>query len=275
MKRRNVLRVCVDAALFGLVLLAFGLPLFWTLLGSLRPETLLFTAPSFSGLSFEHYGKVLFERELWVPLKNSLIVASFTTLFCLSLGAPTAYALARLRFRAKRLLAVFFLMISMFPQVSIVAPLFLLLRQLGLIDTYPGLVLPYLTFSMPLTVWLLTSYFRELPREVEQAALLDGASQLRVLWYVLLPMARPGLLSAALVTFLYSYNEFLFALSFTVGPEHQTLPVAIAMFQGQYRMPWGEILAATVVAMGPVICLVLLFQQRLIKGFGAPTRHLK
>src|SRR5688500_7353803 len=157
----------------------------------------------------------------------------------------------------------------MFPQISIVSPLYLLLRELRLINTYPGLVLPYLTFAMPLTIWLLVGFFRQLPAEVEEAALMDGATRVRTLREIILPLAWPGLATTAILTFLYCWNEFLFALSFTLGPERHTVPVAIALFRGQYQVPWGQILAAAVVASAPVVVLVLIFQRRIVQGLTA------
>ena len=136
-------------------------------------------------------------------------------------------------------------------------------------NTYPGLVLPYLTFAMPLTIWLLVGFFRQLPPDLEEAALLDGAGRLRTLWEIVLPLAAPGLATTAILTFLYSWNEFLFALSFTLGPERYTVPVAIALFRGQYQVPWGEILAAAVVATAPVAAIVLLAQRRIVAGLTA------
>jgi ABC-type glycerol-3-phosphate transport system permease component len=198
-----------------------------------------------------------------------LIVAASTTAVCLALGSMAAYALARLRFRGKVPILAFILAVAMFPQISIVSPLYLLLRSVGLIDTYPGLILPYLTFAMPLCVWLLVAYFRQLPPDLEDAALVDGASRLRVLTDVMLPLAVPGLVTTGILTFLYCWNEFLFALAFTVGPEHQTVPVALALFRGRYQVPWGQVLAAVVVATAPVAILVLAFQRRIVQGLTA------
>jgi ABC-type glycerol-3-phosphate transport system permease component len=157
----------------------------------------------------------------------------------------------------------------MFPQIAIVSPLFLLLRSVRLIDTYPGLILPYLTFAMPLAVWLLVGYFRQLPAELEEAAMVDGASRLRAFREVIVPLALPGLAATAILTFVYSWNEFLFALSFTLGPDRQTVPVAIALFRGQYQVPWGQVLAAAIVATAPVAGLVLVFQRRIVQGLTA------
>ena len=159
--------------------------------------------------------------------------------------------------------------VSMFPQISIVPPLYLMLRALGLLDTFPGLVLPYLTFSTPLAVWILTAFFRQLPRDLEDAAMLDGASRLRVLRDIVAPLAAPGVASTAILVLLYSWNEFLFAFSFTLGPDRYTVPVAITLFRGRYQVPWGQILAAAIVATVPVAFVVLAFQRRIVAGLTA------
>jgi ABC-type glycerol-3-phosphate transport system permease component len=247
------------------------LPLYWALVSSLRPESRLFAAPSLvpDVLVLDHYRALFRERNFWLPIRNSLIVAGATTALSITLGALSAYALARLRFRGKTIILAFVLAVSMFPQISIVSPLYLLLRELGLINTYPGLVLPYLTFAMPLTIWLLVGFFRQLPAELEEAALVDGAGRLRTLWAIVLPLTWPGLATTGILTFLYCWNEFLFALSFTLGPEMHTVPVAIALFRGQYQVPWGEILAASVVATMPVAILVLVAQRRIVAGLTA------
>lgn len=252
--------------LVSLVLILF--PLYWAIAASFTPESRLFGAPSLfpSSIVLDHYRALFAERDFWTPIRNSLIVAGATTILSVALGSVCAYALARLRFRGKSLVLGFVLAVSMFPQISIVSPLYLVLRELRLINTYPGLVLPYLTFAMPLTIWLLVGFFRQLPPAVEEAALVDGASRLRTLVEVILPLSWPGLATTAILTFLYCWNEFLFALSFTLGPERYTVPVAIALFRGQYQVPWGEILAAAVVATAPVAAIVLVAQRRIVAG---------
>ncbi len=258
-------------AAIGLLVLATAFPLYWAIVSSFTPESRLFQQPSLIPTAFtlEHYRALFTERDFWTPIRNSLIVAGTTTAFCVAVGGLCAYALARLRFRGKAPLLGLILAVSVFPQISVVSPLYLLLRRLHLINTYPGLILPYLTFAMPLTVWLLVGFFRQLPAELEEAAMVDGASRLRALWEVILPLALPGLATTAILTFVYSWNEFLFALSFTLGPERQTVPVAIALFRGQYQVPWGQILAAAVVATAPVAILVLAFQRRIVQGLTA------
>lgn len=254
----------VTAGLVALLLL----PLYWAVVSSVTPESRLFSAPSLvpETLVLDHYRALFDTRDFWTPIRNSLVVAGLTTFFSVTLGAACAYALARLQFPGKSVTLALVLAVSMFPQISIVSPLYLMLRELGLLNTYPGLVLPYLTFAMPLTIWLLVGFFRQLPVQLEEAAYMDGAGRLRTLWEVVLPLSAPGLATTAILTFLYSWNEFLFALSFALGPERYTVPVAIALFRGQYQVPWGQILAAAVVATLPVAVIVLVAQRRIVAG---------
>ncbi|MGE3508455.1 MAG: carbohydrate ABC transporter permease [Vicinamibacterales bacterium] len=246
-------------------------PVYWMLAASFMPETQLFERPSLVPWppTMTHYRELFDVRQFWLPMRNSFIVATATTVATVPLAALAAYALARLRFRGRTTLLALVLAVAMFPQIALVSPLFIGLRALGLIDTFPGLVAPYLTFALPLAIWLLVGFFRQLPRELEEAARLDGASRLRTLFEIVAPLAAPGLATTAILTFLYCWNEFLFALSFTLGPEHHTVPVAITLFRGQYQVPWGQILAAAVVATVPVIAIVLVFQRRIVQGLTA------
>jgi ABC-type glycerol-3-phosphate transport system permease component len=260
------------AIIAGVVLLsALVFPLYWMIAASVTPESRLFESPSLlpRPLSFEHYRALFAERDFLIPVRNSLVVASMTTVVTVPIAALCAYAVARLRFRGRGVLLALMLAVSMFPQISIVPPLYLMLRELNLLDTFPGLVLPYVTFSAPLAVWLLTAFFRQLSPELEEAAMLDGASRVRALWDVVLPLAAPGVATAAILTFLYCWNEFLFALSFTLGPDRYTVPVAVTLFRGRYQVPWGQVLAATVVATVPVALVVLTCQRRIIAGLTA------
>jgi ABC-type glycerol-3-phosphate transport system permease component len=254
-----------------ILLAAFAFPLYWMLAASLTPEARLFEAPALvpEAVSLEHYRALFATRDFLVPVRNSLIVAGATTAIVIPAAALCAYALARMRLPGKRVVLAIVLGVSMFPQISIVAPLYLVLRELRLLNTYPGLVLPYMTFSMPLAIWLMTGFFRHFPRDLEEAAMLDGASRVRAFRDVVLPIAAPGLASTAILTFLYCWNEFLFALSFTLGPERHTVPVAIALFRGRYQVPWGEVLAGALVATVPVALLVLVFQRRIVAGLMA------
>lgn len=246
------------------------LPWVWALLASFTPEERLFEGLSWPWPPvFTHYAALLEAREFWLPIRNSLVVAGATTALCLVLGSLCAYALARLPVPGRRIWLALLLAVSMFPQIAIVSPLYLVLRALHLINTFPGLVLPYFSFALPLTVWLLVGFFRQIPTELEEAARIDGASRLRILFEIVAPLSAPALATTAILVFIYCWNEFLFALSFSLGPERFTVPVAIALFRSQYQISWGEVLAAAVVATAPVALLLLVFQRRIVHGLTA------
>ena len=251
-----------------LLMLVLLFPVYWAVISSLTPESRLFAAPTIvpRELVLDHYRTLFATRDFWTPVRNSLVVAGLTTVVSVALGSICAYALARLRFRGKAPALAFVLAVSMFPQISLVSPLYLSLRALRLLNTYPGLVLPYLSFAMPLTIWLLVGFFRQLPADLEEAASMDGAGRIQTFRTIILPLSWPGLASTAILTFLYSWNEFLFALSFTLGPERYTVPVAITLFRGQYQVPWGEILAAAIVATIPVAAIALVAQRGIVAG---------
>jgi ABC-type glycerol-3-phosphate transport system permease component len=255
-----------------LVLVAvIAFPMYWAVISSLTPESMLFETPPLvpSRVTLDHYRRLFAEREFAAPVRNSLIVATCTTVLAGMIGTLCAYAVTRLRFRGKRVLLAVGLAVSMFPQISLVPPLYLALRSTGLIDTYAGLILPYLTFALPVSTWLLVGYFRQLPLELEEAAFIDGASRLQTLREIVLPLAWPGVATAGILTFLYCWSEFIFALSFTLGPDRSTAPVAIALFRGRYQVPWGQILAAAVVTTLPVVAIVVAFQKRIVEGLTA------
>ncbi|KAF2960761.1 carbohydrate ABC transporter permease [Thermotoga sp. 38H-to] len=260
------------AVVFILVWCVF--PLYWAFISSIKPDRDLFEKnPSLfpKRVTFENYVKVFKERPFHINIKNSIIVAGVTTALALAVGSLAGYAIARLRFRGKVIVMSLILAVSMFPQVSILGALFLILRGLKLINTYTGLIIPYTAMNLPLTVWVLQSFFRELPKEVEESAFIDGASKLRTLWSIVLPMSAPGLVATGLLTFIAAWNEFLFALTFMQKPNLYTVPVAVALFKGasQYEIPWGQLMAAAVIVTLPLVILVLIFQNRIIAGLSA------
>lgn len=255
--------------LIGFVLLLMLFPFYWVLVTSLKSSAEIFASPPEllpKGFHLPNYLSVFTRQPFHIYLKNSFIVASLTTLFCLLLGSLAAYALARLRFRGKSLILAVVLAVSMFPPIAIVSPLFLVLKKLHLLNTYPALIFPYTTFAMPLTIWILTSFFRQLPGELEEAARVDGCSPLVTFWKILLPLAAPGVFTCAILVFIASWNEFLFALTFTTSNLMRTVPVGITMYPGEYEMPWGTIFAAATLVTVPLIVIVLLFQKRIISG---------
>ncbi|MCB2186550.1 MAG: carbohydrate ABC transporter permease [Deltaproteobacteria bacterium] len=256
----------------GLGLIIFSLtPFLWFVLTSLKTQVEVTAIPptlwpagslGFYRSALENYGLLDF-------LRNSAIVAGGSTLLCLGLAVPAAFALARLRLPYKGLILGALLLVSMFPQISLAGPVWRILRAVGWLNTYQGLILPYTTFTLPLGVWVLTSFFRELPFELEEAALTDGCTRFQALSKVMLPLAAPGVFTAAILVFIYAWNEFFFALLIMTQRNVQTLPVGIALFQGEFTMPWGEIAAASTVAVLPLVVVVFLFQRRIVRGLAA------
>ena len=204
-------------------------------------------------------------------MRNSAIVSLVTTILSLVVGAFCAYALARLKIKAKFLILAVILSITTFPQITIAAPIFKLWRDVGLFNTLIGLIIPYLTFSLPLAIYILVSFFREIPRDLEEAALVDGATNFEAFRKVVVPLAAPGLATAGILTFIATWNEFLLAITLTSNSDARTVPAAIAFFTGstQFEQPLGTISAASVVISVPLIIAVLLFQKRIVAGLTA------
>lgn len=249
-------------------------PIYWIVNTSLK------TGPELSSgalwpesPTLRNYASVLDDGDFLMALRNSAIVAGTSTLLSILIGSFAAYALARLRFPRKGLLLGIVLSISTFPVIAIAAPLFKLWTDLGIYDAEYGLglILPNLVFSLPLTIFILTSFFREIPKELEEAALVDGATRMQAFRKVIFPLAAPGLVTAALLVFFFAWNEFLFAITLTSTPEARTVPAAIAFFTGSVRFeaPIGTISAASVIVMVPLVVLVLVFQKRIVAGLTA------
>lgn len=219
--------------------------------------------------TWDHFNAVMTNPFLhfWDYLVNSLLVSGLTALLCLLLAAPAAYALTRLEIRYKLAVLLGILGLSMFPPVSLVGFLFKLLSAWGLINTKAGLILPYAAWTLPLALWILVSYFKEIPPELDRAALVDGCTPFQVLVKVILPLAGPGLFSTGLLAFIFAFNEFLLALILTTDHQARTIPVGLALFQGLHgQTPWGEIMAATILALTPVALLAAVFQRRIVRG---------
>ena len=255
-------------ALLGAYCLA---PFLWQVVTSLKPAAELTALPPLlpSRVTTAHYTAIFAGHPVARLILNSAVVAAGTTALALVLGALAAYAASVLRMRGRGAVLGVALAISMFPPIATVSPLFLLLNALGLRDTLAALVLTYSTFSLPLAVWLLAGFFDALPRELYVAARVDGCSAFGALWRVVLPLAAPGLAAAGLLVFIFAWNEFLFALSFTSTQAARTLPVGIALFPGLHEIPYGEIAAASVVATLPVVALAFAFQRRIVEGLTA------
>jgi trehalose/maltose transport system permease protein len=269
--KAKVLRVLFYALV--VVIIVFNLfPFFWALLSSFRPSNELFSTKLIpNALTLDHYVEVFKEPRFVQSLINSVIVAGSTVLIALGLGSVCAYALGRLPFRFKGPVLYLILTMTMFPQIAILSGLFVMLRTLDLFNTRQGLVLTYLIFTMPFTIWVMTQYFRSLPKELEEAAYVDGASPLKVFWEILLPLTMPGLVSTGLLAFIAAWNEFLFALTFTITDQMKTVPVVISQFTGasSFEQPWGAIMAASMVVTIPLVVLVMIFQYRIVEGLTA------
>jgi len=198
-----------------------------------------------------------------------LIVAGLTTIICLVIGSFAAYVLARFQFKGQALFLGILLAVAMFPQVAIISPLFLFFRDLGLLNTYPGLILPYTTFALPLTIWILTSFFKELPTDLEDAASIDGCSPFQSFYRIIVPLAAPGMVTTAILVFIFAWNEFLFALIFNTANHMRTVTVGITMFPGLHEVPWGTIFAASTIITLPLVLMVLILQKRIVQGLTA------
>jgi multiple sugar transport system permease protein len=256
----------------AIVVLVAAVPVLWLVSLSFKdPATL--TDGSFypHKWTFDNY-RGIFDQPLFThALVTSIGIALISTLLGVVLGAMAAYAVARLDFPGKRLLVGAALLIAIFPQISLVNPMFNLWRTLGIFDTWPGLIIPYITFSLPLAIYTLSAFFREIPWELEKAAALDGATPMQAFRRVILPLAAPGVFTTAILVFLICWNDFVFAISLTSTNNARTVPAAIAFFTGasQFEQPTGSIAAAAVVITIPVIIVVMLFQRRIVAGLTA------
>jgi trehalose/maltose transport system permease protein len=247
-------------------------PFVWALLSSFRPSSELFSTKLLpTQLTLAHFQAVFKDARFVAGLINSIIVAGCTVLIALGLGSLCAYALGRLPFRFKGPVLYLVLTMTMFPTIAVLSGLFVMLKTLSLFNTRQGLIVTYLIFTMPFTIWVMTQYFRSLPKELEEAAYVDGASPLKVFWDILLPLTLPGLVSTGLLAFIAAWNEFLFALTFTVTDSMKTVPVVISQFSGSssFEQPWGSIMAGSMVVTIPLVILVMVFQYRIVEGLTA------
>jgi multiple sugar transport system permease protein len=252
----------------GLLLAVWAFPVLWGLLTSLKSERDVLAYPPvlFFQPTLDNYRAVIFGSASILPnLWSSLVVSSSATALTMIFAVPAAYAMARLRFRNKRATGFYVLATQMLPPVGLIIPYYLVLQRLGGLDTYSGLTTIYLTFSLPFAIWLMVSYFEDIPYEMEEAALLDRAGRLRTLWYVILPQVRGGIAVTTIFVFLNAWNEFLFAV---VLGGNQVRPVTVAMFNfiSVEQTQWARLAAAAMLAMAPVILIGLAAQRHIVKG---------
>jgi multiple sugar transport system permease protein len=260
-------------ALLGFILLWCLFPFVWLIDTSLKLGDRALNSPSLTQGPFgwDNYISV-FDQGFGYNLRNSAIVAGTTTIICITIGSLAAYALARLPLKGKILILSGILAVALFPSVALVPPLYELWGNLGLLNTYPGLYIPYTAFTLPLTIFILTTFYASIPRDLEEAARVDGATAFQAFYKVVLPLAAPGVFAAAIIVFVYAWNEFLLASTF--APRDlvaQTVPVAIAAFTGsvEFQRPIGTITAACVIVTIPMIIMTLILQRRIVAGLTA------
>ena len=247
-------------------------PFYWAIVSSLKSGSELFKVEFWpSQPAWDNYVAVFREQPFGRNILNSIFVAVSTVILSLGLAVLAAYALGRIQFRGRMPLLFTVLGVSMFPQIAVLSGMFELIRSLGLYNNLLALTLSYMIFTLPFTVWVLTTFMRELPKELEEAAIVDGAKPLTVVTKVFMPLMGPALATTGLLAFIAAWNEFLFALTFTLTAEARTVPVAIALISGasSYELPWGNIMAASVIVTVPLIVLVLIFQRAIVSGLTA------
>lgn len=252
-----------------LVLCYALVPVLWVLSLSLKPTSTVKDGKFFPWpVTLDNYRSIFSGNVFTSALVNSIGIGLIATLIAVSVGTMAAYAVARLDFPGKKALVGAALLIAMFPQISLVTPIFNIERSVGLFDTWPGLIIPYITFALPLAIYTLSAFFREIPWELEKAAKMDGATPAQAFWKVIAPLATPGIVTSAILVFIFAWNDLLLAISLTATDRSITAPVAIANFTGssQFEEPTGSIAAGAIVITVPIIIFVLIFQRRIVAG---------
>ena len=257
----------------ALVVVVSVYPFLYTITTSLKTGTELFSTSLFpSAPTLQNYITLFKGKQPFgTQLGNSILVATVTVTISMLMAITGAYALGRINFKGKSTLLLAILAVSMFPQVAVLSGMFELMQALGLYNRSIGLVVPYTVFTLPFTVWMLTTFMRGLPKELEEAAIMDGCGPLRIIFQVFMPLLAPALVSTGLLAFIGAWNEFLFALTFMTDDFQRTVPVGISMISGAtaYEIPWGSIMAASVIVTVPLVILVLVFQQKIVSGLTA------
>lgn len=272
MRLRRVTGRIFFLLLVALILVYTVFPFYWAIVSSLKTGSALYRVELLPRApAFGNYAAVFREQPFARNILNSTLVAGSVVALSLALSVTASWALGRVRFRGRGALLLAVLSVSMFPQVAVLSGMFELVRWLGLYDRLLSLTLSYMIFTLPFTTWVLTTFMRELPKELEEAALVDGARPFTVVTRVFLPLLGPALVTTGLLAFIAAWNELLFALTFTLTNERRTVPVAIALVSGasQFELPWGRVMAASVIVTVPLVVLVLVFQRRIVSGLTA------
>ncbi|MTI49190.1 MAG: carbohydrate ABC transporter permease [Firmicutes bacterium] len=266
MKNKRVERLFVIAIVLYLIIIIF--PFVWVFLTSLKPESEIWGQSAlklFADQStFKHY-QALFRGNILNALKNSLVVSTITTIYVTIVASLTAYSIARLKFKGKRLLLAIVLGTSMFPQMIVVAPIYRAFVSLNWTNSY-FIVLPYSMIALPVAIYILITHFNKIPKEMEESAKIDGASKMKTFVRIVLPLALPGIFTAAIITFISVWNEFLLSLTLNSDSSYHTATVAISFLRGQFQIFWGQVTAATIIVTIPTLIIVVLFQRQIISG---------
>jgi multiple sugar transport system permease protein len=252
-----------------IVILNGTIPILWILATSLKTETELTRRPITwlpDDPTLANYIRAFAEQPLLLYILNSAIVATLATALSILVSALAAYALARLRLPGRTLVLAALVAVSTFPLITLMVPLFQLMRSLGVLNTYLALILPYAVLNLPVCTLVLTSFFESIPKDLENAAMIDGCTRLGALWHIIVPLAAPGVFTAAILAFVNAWDEFLLALSFTSSQGMRTVAVGITLYQGEYAFPWPLISAALIVALVPIAVLIVSFQERVVSG---------
>lgn len=263
--KRKVLYI-VGLILF-LIVIVF--PFYWQVITSIKNPADITKMPTElipSRASLDFYKSVFVNHHLQVYLLNSIIVALGAMILTVIIAFPAAYAFARIRFKFRKFWQNIILLANMFPLIAIVTPMFIIFRQLHLLNTYIGLILPSVILTLPMAIWTLIAFIKTIPYELEEAARIDGARRRDNILKVVLPLSLPGIFTTGIIAFISAWNEFMFALVLVTKDEMRTVPIAISMFPGEYSVPWGDMSAASIVATAPIIVLVLLCQKKIVSG---------
>jgi trehalose/maltose transport system permease protein len=268
----RIVRVSAFYALVVVIVVQAVFPFYYAILTSLKSGTALFRVNYLPrDFNLANYWSVLTNGTFPTNILNSILVAFTVVCISMALAVTASFALARIRFRGRGLLLLAILSVSMFPQIAVLAGLFQVVRAIGLYNSLFSLIMAYMIFTLPFTVWVLTTFMRDLPVEIEEAAIVDGASPWTIITRVFLPLLWPALVTTGLLAFISAWNEFLFALTFIANDSQRTVPVAIALLSGasEYEVPWGNIMAASVIVTLPLVALVLIFQRKIVAGLTA------
>jgi len=256
----------------GFFVFFFVFPLYWEFVTAIKPPQEIYLMPPtwFPSVPYlQRFYDVLTKGGFILNIRNSLIVASSTTVVCLAFAVTSSYAVARIRIKGNKWILIGVMVLSMLPGVAIIGPLYLIWKNLGLINTLYSLTITYIAFFLPFSMWFLSSFFRTLPPDLEEAALIDGCTPLQALMKVIIPLSAPAVFTIAMLVFIFTWNEFLFALTFTRDNSARTIAPGIYMFHGLHEIPWGDIAAAAILVTIPIVVLALVFQKYIIRGLTA------